>query len=116
MEKRRKIFDDGVTVTEEVSVKNKKKPGLTVNDGSTTNYKSPVRKTIKVEDVIDTFAGYLPTQFNFMPRDGGQCLLCGKETISSMRKICVDCLKKRGKEIYQKARNFAEIGDNEFDI
>lgn len=116
MEKRRKIFDDGATVVEEVTVKNKKKPGLTVNDGSPINSKNNVKKVIKVEDVIDTFAGYLPSHANFMPKDGGECLICGKETTSSMRKICFDCLQSKGKEIYQKAKKSIEMGDKEFNI
>lgn len=114
MEKRRKIFDEGGTTVEEVTVsRNKKKPELMVNDGSP---KITVKKTIKVEDIIDTFAGYLPAQANFMPKDGGECLLCGKETTSSMRKICFDCLKNKGKELYQKAKKSSEMGNKEFQI
>lgn len=116
MEKRRKIFDDGSTVVEEVSVRNKKKPELNVNVDKPINNRSTEKKTIQVVDVLDTFAGYLPTQANFMPRDGGECLLCGKETTSSMRKICFDCLQKKGQEIFKKAKKSVEVGDKDFQI
>lgn len=116
MEKRRKIFDDGAATVEEVTVKKNKKPELMVNDGSPMNSRSPLKKTIKVEDIIDTFAGYLPSQANFMPKDGGECLICGKETTSSMRKICFDCLQSKGHDLYTKAKKSVEIGDKEFQI
>lgn len=116
MEKRRKIFDDGAATIEEVTVKKNKKPELAVNDGSFMNSRSSLKKTIKVEDIIDTFAGYLPSQANFMPKDGGECLICGKETTSSMRKICFDCLQRHGDELYNKAKNAIENGNKEFNI
>lgn len=112
MEKRRKIFDDGATIVEEI-VQKPKKPELKVDLDEPRN---TVKKTINVEDIIETFAGYLPTQANFMPRDGGECLLCGKETSSSMRKICFDCLQSKGQELYRKAKKSIEIGDKDFQI
>lgn len=113
MEKRRKIFDsDGTTVEEVVSVKPKKKPGLEVN----TNVDSNEKKNIKVEDVIDSFAGYLPSTVNFMPKDDGECLICGQKTTSSMRKICFDCIKKYGEELYAKSKHAAKNHEDDFQI
>lgn len=114
MEKRRKIFDDGAATVEEISVaKQKKKPELNV----TVNNKNVIMKTVKVEDVLSAFAGYLPTQVNFMPRDdSGECVICGNKTSSSMRTICFDCLQRRGQELYLKAKKSVEIGDKEFQI
>lgn len=116
MEKRRKIFDDGAAIVEEVSVKQKKKPELGVNVDKPINSRIREKKTIQVTDVLDTFAGYLPTQANFMPKDGGECLLCGKETTSSMRKICFDCLQSRGQELYNNSKRSIEVGDKELQI
>lgn len=112
MEKRRKIFDDGATVVEEV-VQKSKKPELKVD---LDEPKNTVKKKIKVEDIIETFAGYLPTQANFMPKDGGECLLCGKETSSSMRKICFNCLQREGEKLFKKAKKSIEMGDKDFQI
>lgn len=114
MEKRRKIFDDGATTVEEVSAsKQKKKPELNVS----VNYKNVIIKTVKVEDVLSAFAGYLPTQVNFMPRDdSGECVICGNKTSSSMRAICFDCIQRRGQELYLKAKKSIENGDTEFQI
>ncbi len=114
MEKRRKIFDDDATVVEEVTVNPKKKPEMNVN--SSINRRNVTNKVIKVEDVLDTFAGYLPTQANFMPKDGGECLICGKETSSSMRKICFDCIQNKGEMLYKDAKKAIENGDKEFQV
>lgn len=114
MEKRRKVFDDGATVVEQVNVSQKKKPELKVNIERNTSVRNNTNKTVKVEDVISAFAGYLPTGANFMPKDGGACLLCGKETSSSMRKICIPCLQAHGKSIYNKAKEAIGNGEKEF--
>lgn len=120
MEKRRKIFDgDGTTVTEVISTKPKKKAELEVNTMSDNFSYKPMSheiKKIKVEDVLDTFAGYLPATVNFMTKDSGECLICGKETSSSMRKICFSCLSEHGEELYNKAKKSIEMGDKEFQI
>lgn len=113
MERRKKIFDDGATVVEEVITNKKKKFDM---DDTPVKIRNTGTKTIQVTDVLDTFAGYLPTKANFMPKDGGECLICGKETSSSMRKICFDCLQRNGEELYNKAQKSIEIGDKEFQI
>lgn len=115
MEKRKKIFDnDGVAVEEVVSV-NKKNTRLKAN---LEEYKepSPSITSLKMEDVLDSFAGYLPAQVNFMTRDGGQCLICGKETSSSMRKICFECLQKNGEKIYKKAKEISRDFEKEISV
>ncbi len=116
MEKRRKIFDDGATVVEEVISKPKKKPELNVNVDTPMNSRKIVNKVFNVQDILDTFAGYLPSQANFMPKDGGECLICGKETSSSMRKICFECLQNKGEMIYKNAKRAIEDGDKEFQV
>lgn len=105
MEKRRKIFDDKTIVTDSIAIKKtNKKQELNVNV-SEKEKNGDLTKFITVEDVIDMFAGYLPSQVNFMPKDGGECIFCGKETTSSMRKICFDCLKIKGEEIYNRSKH-----------
>ncbi len=116
MEKRRKIFDDGATVVEEVISKPKKKPELSIDVNKSINNRNIGKKTVTVEDVIDTLAGYLPTQVNFMPKDGGECLICGKETSSSMRKICFTCLQNKGEILYKNTKKAIENGNKEFQV
>lgn len=108
MEKRRKIFDEDATFVEEVEVITS--PQNKPNQDETTHN----RKELSAADILDTFAGYLPVQANFMPADGGQCLICGQQTSGSMRKLCFDCLKSNGKELYRKAKKSLESGDNDF--
>lgn len=115
MENRKKIFEDNTVVVEEVIKTPTKKQKLKVNFEETEN-KNIEDKTIGVSDIIDTFAGYLPTQANFMDKDGGECLLCGKETTSSMRKICFDCLQNKGKTLYKKAKKAIETGNKYFSM
>lgn len=113
MEKRRKIFEgDGTTVEEVISTKPRKKPDLSVNAVAARND----TKDIHVDDVLDSFAGYLPASANFMPKDSGKCVICGKDTSSSMRKLCFDCLQNHAEELYEKALKAIDNGDKVFQI
>lgn len=115
--KKRRIYnDDGTMVVESVEV-NKKKKNLDIDTSNNDIRNTMEKKTISVLDVFDSFAGYLPPQANFMPSDNGtNCILCGKQTSSSMRKICFDCMKTKGKELYKKSKKAIENGNKEFDI
>lgn len=116
MEKRRKIFDDNSITVDSVTVnKTNKKQELNVNF-SEKKKNGDLTKFIAVEDVIDMLAGYLPSQVNFMPKDGGECIFCGKETASSMRKICFDCVRDKGKFLYSKVKETVKNGKSGFEI
>lgn len=112
MEKRRKIFDDGATVVEQVNTPSKK-----VETPIPSNIKARGSvKLIKTEDVIDTFSGYLPAKVNFALKNGGKCLICGADTSSELRKVCIPCLQKYGRTLYDRAKKAIEIGEKEFEI
>lgn len=116
MEKRRKIFDnDGMTVEETVSVQ-KKNPKLKVNIEETNGENDKAAKVIKVSDVIDTFAGYLPPQASFMNKEEGECIICGTKTASSMRKLCFNCLRTHGENLYRQAKRAIAAKKQEFNF
>lgn len=102
MEKRRKVFDDGSTVVE--SVETKKKNSLKIDLDDNVEVKSNSgKKTLLVKDIISAFAGYLPPRANFGDDKPNECQICGKETSSSIRTICFDCMVKNGKKLYDEA-------------
>lgn len=113
---RKRIFEEGMSVEDNSIVVSKKPP---VNDDTAEDaekIKNKADMEIKVSDVLDTFAGYLPGKANFMTMEKGTCMICGSKTMSSMRKICMECLTKNGKKIYESAKHAADIGDVSFKV
>lgn len=107
--KRRRVFDDGATIVEEVKIEK--------SEG--TKQDKPQRakrnKSIKVVDVMDTFWGYLIPRINKTKQDeGGECILCGKQTSTSHRKICFECMQEHGENLYTKAREAVENNVDKF--
>lgn len=113
MEKRRKIFDDDATMVEAVEVEKKEQNVPIVRRAAM----KPVAKTVEVIDVLDAFAGYLPSQAAFNEGEGkGTCVLCGKETTTSLRKICFDCLKAHSMDLHHGAVDALTNGKTEFEV
>lgn len=110
--KKHKIFEDDGTVVEQVEVE-KKSP---VIHNPLMEKKAAERKTVMVEDVLDSFAGYLPNRIGFLTPGDGKCVFCGATTISPMRKICYDCMVKSGEKLYKEAKKSIEKGDNSFNF
>lgn len=110
----KKIFDDGAILVEQtyqtdvVEVVSKKMRSAPMSE----------TKTINVADVFDTYAGYIPQRFgmNDGADDSGECIICGAKTQYPLRKICVPCLEKYGKEIFDKAKNCVEDGESYFEM
>ena len=68
---------------------------------------------IPLVDVIDSLASYssVGTLYAEEKADkAGKCLLCGDKTNYKFRKICVNCMKKYGNEIYDLAREATDNG------
>lgn len=121
--RKRKIYsDNNLTVesieTPEVDTKPMRNAAMRVNldDGFVASSTASTSKKIAVADVFDAFAGYLPPRINFMGDEPGQCAICGKATVSDMRKICFDCLQENGKNIYEKAKKAIKYGNKEITI
>lgn len=121
MDKRRKVYDsDGIVVeaveTPQPQTQPRKKSNLRVNLSETATVGDGVAngKTIKVIDVLDAFAGYLPPRVNFMDSGEGNCVICGERTSSPMRKFCFDCLQKHGQTIHTKAIEAIATGKLDF--
>ena len=114
--KRRKIYDEDATLVEEVTT-NKKKNNLKIDlDDNIEDQNNSEKKTILVNDVLSAFAGYLPPRANFMDSNPGECKICGKDTSSSMRTICFECMIKYGKELYDEAKNAIERNSMSFEF
>lgn len=110
----RKIYDDGAVMVEQ-----------TYADDSATVVSKKMRsapvsenKTINVTDVFETYAGYIPQRFgmNDGAEDNGECIICGAKTQYPLRKICVPCLEKYGKEIFEKCKESIESGESYFEL
>lgn len=120
MDKKRKIFDDDATVVEVVEVDKRNEPTVPIVRRAAMKSES---KTVKVTDVLDTFAGYLPSQAAFTERTNrtegtnrGECVLCGKETTNELRKVCFDCLKTHSMELHHEAVDTMLNGKTEFEM
>lgn len=114
MDKKRKIFDDDATVVEAIEVDKHDEPNVPIVRRAGMK---PTAKTVKVTDVLDTFAGYLPSQAAFTEgTNKGECVLCGKETTNELRKVCFDCLKTHAMELHHEAVSAMENGKTEFEI
>lgn len=73
----------------------------------------PEFKSVTVSDVFDTFAGYLNSRLSMNDSSSGKgtCVVCGKETLYPLRKICIDCLESNGVEnIYTMTKEAIEMG------
>lgn len=115
MEKRRKVFDDGSTMVE--SVETKKKNNLKIDlDDKVEVQNDNGKKTLFVKDVLSAFAGYLPPRANFGDDKPNECQICSKETSSSLRTICFDCMVKHGKKLYEEAKKAIEMNQSNFDF
>lgn len=76
-------------------------------------------KEINVDDVMDTFAGYMAARFgvNKSGEPNGECVICGKSTQYQHRKMCVDCLEKYSVEdILNKSKTAVENGETTFTL
>lgn len=110
----RKLYDnDGVVVeqtypTDDVEVVSKKMRSAPMSE----------TKTINVADVLDTYAGYIPQRFgmNYGAEDSGECIICNAKTQYPLRKICVPCLEKYGREIFEKCKESIDIGESYFEL
>lgn len=110
----KKIFDDGAIIVEQtypnddVEVVSKKMRSSTMNG----------TKTINVADVLDTYAGYIPQRFgmNDGAEDSGECIICGSKTQYPLRRICVPCLEKYGRDILKKCKESIESGESYFEL
>lgn len=117
MEKRRKIFDDDATMVEAIEVEKKEEAVPPIVRRAAKMAVKPEPITVKVIDVLDAFAGYLPSQAAFNESEGkGTCILCGKETTTSLRKICFDCLKQRAMELHHEAVSALSDRKTEFEL
>lgn len=113
MEKRRKVYDDGSTMVESVETKKKNNLKIDLEDeGKSQNNK----KTLFVKDILSAFAGYLPPRANFGDNKPNECQICGKETSSSLRTICFDCMVKHGKKLYEEAKKAIEVNQDSFEF
>lgn len=73
--------------------------------------------TIKVEDVLETMAGYMVPNFRFVDTsEKGTCMMCGKETSIASRKLCGDCMKESGERLYYLSKQAIENGEKEVTI
>lgn len=110
----KKIFDDGAILveqtypTDDVEVVSKKTRSAPMSE----------TKTINVVDVLDTYAGYIPQRFgmNDGAEDSGECIICGAKTQYPLRKVCVPCLEKYGRDVYEKCKGSIESGESYFEL
>lgn len=67
---------------------------------------SRTEKELDVDDVFDSFVGYLIPKLTLNNADGGsgECLLCGAKTQYSMRKICYECMVENKEKLYDKMK------------
>lgn len=115
MEKRRKVYDDGSIMVE--SVETKKKNNLKIDlEDKVEIQNDNGKKTLLVKDILSAFAGYLPPRANFGDDKPGECQICGKETSSSLRTICFDCMVKYGKNLYDESKKAIEINRDSFEF
>lgn len=70
-------------------------------------------KAITVGDMLDTLAGYVIPTINLSTgtNEKGECMLCGRETAYSNRKLCIHCMQTYGREYYNKAKQAIENGE-----
>lgn len=116
MEKHRKIFDDDGVMVEAVETVKKEDDTAEVPMRRTARI-VPKTVSVKVTDVMDSFAGYLPSQASFTEGDNkGACVLCGKETTTELRKVCFDCLKSHAMELHHAATDAIMNGEKDFTI
>lgn len=65
---------------------------------------------VDASKVFEAFASYTP--FNIGKDElNGECCICGTETQFISRKICVNCMKKYGEQIYDKAIVASDRGE-----
>lgn len=74
-------------------------------------------KEVQVTDVFETMAAYMMPNFRFInSSEKGACMICGKETSMSARKLCGDCMKESGERIYNLAYGAIQSGEKEVKI
>lgn len=119
MAKKRKIYDeDNVEIevtpaSEQLAVSEEAEVFKT---SSKTNKKK--NATISVGDVFDAFASYINPKFSVIEANtgSGKCVICGKDTAYSIRKICVDCMETYSEQIYEKAKDAIANGEVEIKL
>ena len=90
-----------------------KKPAATKQAKSADNHAKNAKQTYKIDvaDVLDTLMGYINPYFGIGADVGGNtCKLCGEPTNSEPRKLCVDCMKEYGLDIYRAAVDAVKDG------
>lgn len=101
MANRRKIYDnDGTTV--EVSDTPKVEEKVEVMKADTSEEKEI---EVSAQDALSSFSAYMIPQLSFMETGHGTCVICGADTNSEMRTICLDCMKKYKKELYDSMKD-----------
>lgn len=102
MANRRKIYDnDGTTV--EVSDTPKVEETVSVMRANEVAEEKEIE--VSAQDALSSFAAYMIPQLSFMETGHGTCVICGADTNSEMRTICLDCMKKHKKELYDSMKD-----------
>lgn len=102
----RVIYDNDATIVTE---------NAAVNDGVSVIRRSPSSGQVdfSASSALDTLAGYIMQNFP-MDRpmnERGVCFFCGKETAYPMRKLCVDCMGRNSKIIYENLKEILDSSD-----
>lgn len=115
----RKTYDNDATVVEVVE-------NDSLNETATTNENVSVLSrrfsnvdgtSVAVTDIFETMAGYVMPNFRFLKAEGkGICMICGKETSMSCRKLCGDCMKESGERAYRLSCEAIQNGEKEVTI
>lgn len=102
MANRRKIYDnDGTTV--EVSDTPKVEENVEIMKANEVAEEKEIE--VNAQDALSSFAAYMIPQLSFMETGHGTCVICGADTNSEMRTICLDCMKKYKKELYDSMKD-----------
>lgn len=116
---RNTIYDnDGTVIIQSTGDTNAVNDDVSVDTHSRMEAKarsniSRASNTVEMTDIFDTLVSYSPNRWFANEKDmsAGTCAVCGKETKSSIRKICGDCMDKYQAVIYQKAKEALANGE-----
>ena len=117
--KSRRIYDNDATVIEISDGAPMTETTSITETASTfkTNMLSGSGKSIPVVLVLENMAGYMMPNFRFVnTAEKGTCLICGKETSMSARRLCGDCMRECGERLYNLARQAIDEGEKEVTI
>lgn len=118
--KNRKIYDSDGTIVESVenaSMNDTVRISRNIQVFKENFDGSYIGSDIKVTDILENMAGYMTPNFRFVDTtEKGSCLICGKGTSISARKLCGDCMEELGERLYHMARKAIDNGDKEVTI